>query len=65
MKKYTFSFDGRIIGAKGNRYRTRTEYMAPNLSDAKKQLYDEYEHIIFVSGIVGNQPISKDEFLKA
>jgi hypothetical protein len=45
MKKFTFSFTGRHVGAIGIVYKIKHAYQANDINEAINLLYADYEHI--------------------
>lgn len=63
MKKYTFTFTGRLTGAIGKTVKFTKTVEAENIDDAHLKLYDTHEHIKILS-VNGKQP-NKDYDIKA
>ena len=58
MKKFTFTFNGRMAGAIGKFYPCKFVTIAPNLEAATTVLYFNYEHITNLKTIVSGAKFS-------
>ena len=63
--KYTFYFKGRQSGTIGIFYEISATYTAETLKEAVLMLYNDYEHIQFITGKVNTKDIDKDVFYNA